>query len=64
MFVLVYWVHRAKLECQVQMEHWDRTVIDINATCDTLGAQSLQILYIALHVLSGCDITLYHYGKK
>ena len=36
-FLLVYWTYRAKLDCKVQMEHWDGTVLDINATCAELG---------------------------
>ena len=33
----VYWMYREKLECKVQMERWDGTVLDINATCAALG---------------------------
>ena len=32
--LLVYWVYQAGLQCKVQMEWWDGTVLDINATCD------------------------------
>jgi len=30
--LLVYWVFRAQLRCKVQMERWDGTILDINAT--------------------------------
>lgn len=35
--LLVYWVYQAELQCKVQMERWDGTVLDINATCADLG---------------------------
>ena len=35
--LLVYWTYRAKLDCKVQMERWDGTVLDINATCAEQG---------------------------
>ena len=35
--LLVYWVHRAALQCKVQMERWNGTVLDISATCTELG---------------------------
>ena len=56
--LLVYWVHRASLQCKVQMERWDGTVLDINVTCTDLGTKCLQ-----LHALSGCDTVSYPYGK-
>lgn len=61
--LLVYWVFRAGLtmSCTVQMERWDGTVLDINATCNKLGPKCLQLL--AMHALSGCDTTSYPYGK-
>lgn len=59
--LLVYWVYRADLQCKVQMERWDGTVLDINATCADLGPKCLQLL--GMHVLSGCDTTSYPYGK-
>ena len=61
--LLVYWVYRADLEllCKVQMERWDRTVLNINATCEDLGPKCLQLL--GMHALSGCDTTSYPYGK-
>ena len=38
---------------QVQMEWWDGTVLNINATCANLG----------MHALIGSDTTSYPYGK-
>ena len=55
--LLVYWVYWAKLQCKVQMERWDGTILNINATCATLGPKSLQLL--GMHALSGCDTTSY-----
>ena len=61
-FVLfTYWVNRADLKCKVQMERWDRLVLDINAICADLGQKCLQLL--CMHALSGCDTTSYPYGK-
>ena len=59
--LLVYWVHRAGLQCKVQMERWDGTVLDINATCADLGEKCFQLL--GMHALSGCDTVSYPYGK-
>ena len=59
--LLVYWVHRADLQCKVQMEQWDGTILDINATSAHLGSKCLQLL--GMHALSGCDATSYPYGK-
>ena len=59
--LLVYWTYRAKLECKVQMERWDGTVLDINATCAELGMQCLQLL--GMHALTGCITTSYPHGK-
>lgn len=59
--LLVYWVYRAELQCKVQMERWDGTVLDVNATCADLGPKCLQLL--GMHALSGCDTTSYPYGK-
>ena len=62
MFVLLaYWVNRAELQCKVQMECWDGSVLDINAICADLGQKWLQLL--CNHVLSGCDTTSYPYGN-
>ena len=59
--LLVYWVFRAQLRCKVQMERWNGTILDINATCMELGPKCPQLL--GMHVLSGCDSTSYLYGK-
>ena len=59
--LLVYWVHRANLLSKVQLERWDGSVLDINATCANLGQKCLQLL--GMHALSGCDTTSYPYGK-
>ena len=59
--LLVYWVYRADLQCNVQMERWDGSVLDINATCASLGQKCLQLP--GMHALSGCDTTFYPYGK-
>ena len=45
----------------VQMERWDGTVLEINATCADLGPQCLQLL--GMHAISGCDTTSYPYAK-
>ena len=59
--LLVYWVHRAGLQCKVEMERWDGTLLDIKATCADLGPKCLQLL--GMHALSGCDTTSYPFGK-
>ena len=59
--LLVYWRCRKELECKVQMEPWDGTAFNVNATCDKLGAKSLQLL--GMHALNGCDTTSYPYAK-
>ena len=49
--LLIYWVglFREKLKCKVQMERWDGTVLDNNATCADLGPKCLQLL--GMHAL-------------
>ena len=59
--LLVYWVYLEGLQCMVQMEQWDGTVLDINATCADLGPKCLQLL--GMHALSGCDTTPFGRGK-
>ena len=49
--LLVYWVHRAALQCKVHMERWSGTVLDISATCTELGPKCLQVL--SVHALNG-----------
>ena len=59
--LLAYWVNRADLQCNVQMECWDGSVLDINTICADLGQKCLQIL--CMHALNVCDTTSYPYGK-
>ena len=62
MFVLLaYWVNPADLQCKVQMERWDGSVLDIHAICADHGQKCLQLL--CMHALSGCDTTSYPYSK-
>ena len=44
--LLVYLVHRADIQCKVQMERWDGTILDTNATSAHLGLRCLQLLGI------------------
>ena len=60
-FVLVYWVYKAEMQCKVQMQRWDGTMLDINATCADIGPKCLQLL--GMHSLSGWDTTSYLFGK-
>ena len=55
--LLVYCVYREEMTSKVQMERWDGTVLDINATCADLGPRCLQLL--GMHAISGCDTTSY-----
>ena len=59
--LLVYWVYLKHLDSNVQVERWDGTVLDINATCANLGPKCLQLL--GMHALSGRDTTSYPFGK-
>ena len=59
--MLVYWVYRHDIQATVQMEKWDGTILDINATCVELGPKCLQLL--GMHYLTGSDTTSYLYGK-
>ena len=59
--LLVYWVYREEMTSKVQMERWDGTVLDINATRADLGPQCLQLL--GMHAISGCDTTSYPCAK-
>ena len=59
--LLIYWVFRKQVQCKVQMERWDGTVLDINSTCSDLGSKCSQLL--GMHALTGCDTTSYPYGK-
>ena len=44
---LVYWVHRAALQCKVQKKRWNGTVLDINAT--SLGTKCLVLAMYRVH---------------
>lgn len=59
--LLVYWVYKADVQSQVQLEKWDGTLLNINQTCKNLGSKCLQI--IGMHALSGCDTVSYPFGK-
>ena len=59
MFVLLlYW---ANIQYKVQMERWDGSVLDTNATCPDFGQKCLQLS--GMLTLSHCDTTFYSYGK-
>ena len=51
--------HLLFLQYKIQIEHWDRSVLDINATCANLGQIYLHLL--GMYALSGCDTTSYPY---
>ena len=52
MFVLLaYWLNQTDLQCKVQMERWDGSILDINAICADLGKKCLQLL--CMNALSG-----------
>jgi len=60
--LLVYWIYQTGVQCKVQIDRWDRIVLDVNAICAIiLGKKCLQ--FFNIHTLSGCDTTLYHYDK-
>ena len=59
--LLIYWVYRHSINATVQLEWWDGSVWDINATCAQLGPKFLLIL--GMHYLTGSDTTSYLYGK-
>ena len=42
--LLAYWVNRADMQCNVQMESWDGSELDNIAICADLGLQRLQLL--------------------
>ena len=60
-FLLVYWTWRTTIRKNTQMEKWDRTVLDIRATVDTLGDKCGQLP--SMYALSGGDTLTYHCGK-
>ena len=59
--LLLYWVNRADMQCKVQMERWDGSVLDTNATCSDFGKKCLQLP--GMLTLSHCDTIFYPYGK-
>ena len=59
--LLVYWVWKIDLKISVQMEKWDGTILNINATVNKLGDKCRNIL--AVNALSGCDTVSYPFGK-
>ena len=59
--LLLYWVNLADMQCKVQMERWDGSVLDTNATYSEFGKKCLQLP--GMLTLSHCDTTSYPYGK-
>ena len=59
--LLLYWVTRADMQCKIQMERWDGSVLDTNATCPDLGQKYLQLP--GMLTLSQCVTTSYPCGK-
>ena len=41
--LIVYWANLAEIQCKVQIELWDESVLDINATSADLGQKYLQL---------------------
>ena len=59
--LLVYWCKKADVSCAVQMERWNGSVLDINATVTALGDKCRGLL--GMHALSGCDTVSYPNGR-
>ncbi len=59
--LLVYWCWKGAIVCHVQMEKWDGSVLEINATVTKHGEKCRGIL--GMHALSGCDTVSYPTGK-
>ena len=59
--LLLYWMNRADMQCKVQIEHWDCSVLDTNATCSDFGQKCLQLP--GMFTLSHCDTTSYPYDN-
>ena len=57
--LLVYCVHRASLQCKVQMEQWGGTVL---STCTDLGQIYIQLL--GMHSLSGYGTVRIHMARE
>ena len=55
--ILAFWMNWTDLQCKVQMEPLDGSVLDINAICADFGQKCLQLLL--MHALSGFDTTSY-----
>ena len=49
------------MQCKVQIECWDGSVLDTNAICPDFGQKCLQLP--GMLTLSHCDTTSYPYGK-
>ena len=62
--LLVFWTWRygSQDKLVVQMENWNGVVLDINATCASLG-QALCSQLLGAHALIGCDTVLFPFGK-
>lgn len=58
---LVYWVYKASIASDIQIENWRGDVLSVNASCENLGPKSLQLL--GMHFLTGSDTTSYFFGK-
>ena len=59
--LLLYWVKRTDMQCKVQMERWDGSVLDTNATCYDFGQKCAQLP--GMITLCRCDTATYPYGK-
>ena len=62
--LLVFWTWRygSQDKLVVQMEKWNGVVLDIDATCASLG-QALCSQLLGAHAFSGCDTVLFPFGK-
>ena len=61
--LLVYWCKKADVSCAVQMEIWNGSVLDINATVTALGDKCRGLLGMHALSLSGCDTVSYPNGR-
>ena len=59
--LLVYWTWQKDIKKNIQMEKWDGTVLDVQATVSQLGDKCGQLL--GMHALSGCDTVSYPCGR-
>ena len=63
MYVLrLYWVNLADMQCKVQIERWDGSLLDSNAACSDFGQKCLQLPGM-LTLVCHCDTTSYPFGK-